>query len=45
MKKDKKKVSGKLKFVLPVGIGKVIQVTDVTEDEIRSALQFIDERN
>ena len=44
MRNDKKKVSGKLKFVLPVSIGEVIQVTDVTEDEIISALEFIDER-
>lgn len=44
MRNDKKKVSGKLKFVLPVSIGEVVQVTDVTEDEIISALEFIDER-
>lgn len=44
MQNDKKKVSGKLKFVLPVSIGEVVQVTDVTEDEIISALEFIDER-
>ena len=44
MRNDKKKVSGKLKFVLPVSIGEVVQVTDVTEDKIISALEFIDER-
>lgn len=44
MQNDKKKISGKLKFILPVSIGNVIQVTDVTEEEIVSALEFIDAR-
>lgn len=41
MQKDKKKSSGKLKFILPTKIGNVIQTTDVTEDEINSAIEFI----
>lgn len=41
MQKDKKKAEGKLSFVLPVRIGEVIRTTDVTEDEINSAIEFI----
>lgn len=41
MQKDKKKISGKLKFVLPTKIGEVIQTTDVTRDEIYSALEYL----
>lgn len=41
MQKDKKKISGKLKFVLPVRIGEVTQTTDVTRDEIYSALEYL----
>ncbi len=44
MQKDKKKISGKLRFVFPVKIGEVIQTTDVTKEEIYSALAYI-ERN
>ncbi len=44
MQKDKKKQSGKLKFVLPVKIGEVVQVTDVTDNEIYNALEFINKR-
>ena len=44
MQKDKKKLSGKLKFVLPVKIGEVTQVTDVTDNEIYNALEFINKR-
>lgn len=44
MQKDKKKIEGKLKFVLPVKIGEVIQVTDVTQEEIFGALEYM-ERN
>lgn len=43
MLKDKKRVSGKLKFVLPTAIGEVIQVTDVTPEEIDMALKHIEE--
>lgn len=43
MLKDKKKIAGKLKFVLPAKIGEVIQTTDVTKDEIFSALDYISE--
>ncbi len=41
MQKDKKKLEGKLKFVLPVNIGEVVQTTDVTADEVYSALDYI----
>ncbi len=41
MGKDKKKTAGKLKFVLPVRIGDVIITDDVTEDEIRAAVDYI----
>lgn len=41
MQKDKKKQSGKLTFVLPVKIGEVIRVNDVTREEIYSALDYI----
>ncbi len=41
MQKDKKKLSGKLKFVLPVAIGEVIQTIDVTREEIYAALEYI----
>ena len=41
MSKDKKKTDGKLKFVLPVSIGKVIITDDVTSEEISAALEYI----
>ena len=41
MQKDKKKLEGKLKFVLPSGKGEVIQVTDITEAEICEALNYL----
>ena len=41
MQKDKKKLMGKLKFVLPVKIGEVMQTTDVTQDEIYAAFSYI----
>lgn len=41
MQKDKKKIDGKLKFVLPICIGDVDFVTDVTKDEIMSAIEYI----
>lgn len=41
MQKDKKKLEGKLKFVLPVNIGEVVQTTDVTIDEVYEALDYI----
>ena len=43
MQKDKKKIAGKLKFVLPVKIGEVEQTTDVTQEEIFAAFQYISE--
>lgn len=45
MQKDKKKAEGKLKFVLPTEIGKVIITDDVTSDEIYSAIDYINGRN
>lgn len=41
MQKDKKKSDGKLNFVLPVGIGDVVRVNDVTQDEICKAIEHI----
>lgn len=41
MQKDKKKLEGKLKFVLPTNIGEVMQTTDVTKDEVFAALEYI----
>lgn len=41
MQKDKKKIAGKLKFVLPTSIGTVMQTTDVEKDEIFDALDYI----
>ena len=43
MSKDKKKSAGALKFVLPLSIGEVEQRTDVTEDEIIDALEYINQ--
>lgn len=43
MHKDKKKISGKLKFVLPTAIGAVMQTTDVEPSEISGALKYISE--
>lgn len=44
LQKDKKKVRGQLKFILPEGIGSVVQATDVTEHEIADAIEYIRER-
>ena len=44
MQKDKKKLNGKLKFVLPKEIGKVIQTTDVSREEIFEAFNYIAEQ-
>lgn len=41
MQKDKKKSNGKLNFVLPVKIGEVVRVNDVTQDEIFDAIKYI----
>lgn len=41
MQKDKKKIEGKLKFVLPIKIGDVTQVTDITKEEIFDAFDYI----
>lgn len=39
--KDKKRIAGKQKFVLPTAIGTVVQVMDVTEEEILSGISAI----
>ncbi len=44
MQKDKKKSEGKLKFVLPVRIGEVMQTSDVSEAEIFGAIEYISEQ-
>jgi len=41
MRKDKKVVRGKLRFVLPTAIGQVVTVSDVTPDQIASGVQAI----
>lgn len=41
MQKDKKKTAGKLKFVLPVSIGEVMQTRDVSKSEIFAAIDHI----
>jgi 3-dehydroquinate synthase len=41
MQHDKKKADGKLKFILPTDIGTVIQATDVSQQEIYAALDYI----
>ena len=45
MGRDKKVVSGRLHFVLPSRIGDTVITNDVTEQEIRSALQTVGVRN
>ena len=44
MNRDKKKIDGKLKFILPDTIGSVLQVTDVSEDEISEAVSYISKK-
>lgn len=44
LQKDKKKINGQLKFILPTQIGSVVQVTDVGEAEILDALAYITKR-
>ncbi|WHH59546.1 3-dehydroquinate synthase [Petroclostridium sp. X23] len=41
MLKDKKQVDNKLKFILPTEIGKVMQTTEVTKEDIYNALEYI----
>lgn len=43
IKNDKKKISGKIKFILPETIGSVFQKTDITDAEICLALDYINE--
>jgi len=44
MRHDKKAAAGRLWFVLPEAIGKVVQTNDVTDDEIRAALMVLEKR-
>lgn len=44
MQNDKKKLDGKLKFILPVSIGEVVQKNDVTKEEIFAALEYISQQ-
>jgi 3-dehydroquinate synthase len=41
MRKDKKVRAGAMKFVLPVGMGEVVQRTDITEDQVLRALNSL----
>ncbi|HPO13130.1 MAG TPA: 3-dehydroquinate synthase [Candidatus Hydrogenedentes bacterium] len=41
MKKDKKVRAGTLKFVLPEAVGRVILRTDITEEQVRGALEAL----
>ena len=41
MKNYKKSIGGKLKFILPNGIGSVVQTSDVTSAEISAAIKFL----
>ncbi len=41
MRKDKKARTGSMKFILPEGMGKVVQRTDVTEEQARAAFEAI----
>lgn len=41
MQMDKKNVDGKINFILPVRIGEVISLEDVSKDEIFSAVEFL----
>ncbi len=41
MRKDKKARAGALKFVLPCAIGEVAHRTDVTEEQVRAALEAV----
>lgn len=41
MKKDKKVRAGTMKFILPTGIGQVVQRTDIDESCARAALQYL----
>ena len=41
MLQDKKRDKNQLKFILPHSIGKVVQTTDVSEEEIFAALEYV----
>jgi 3-dehydroquinate synthase len=41
MRKDKKVRTGTLRFILPVKMGEVVQRTDITDDQVRAALEAV----
>ncbi len=41
MRSDKKRLSGKQRWILPMAIGHVVEVDDVTDDEVSVALQAL----
>jgi 3-dehydroquinate synthetase len=41
MRKDKKVRTGTLRFILPVNMGEVVQRTDITDDQVRAALEAV----
>jgi len=44
MRKDKKARAGTMKFILPTGLGQVVQRTDISEADVRGALEGISSR-
>ena len=41
MRSDKKRLEGKQRWILPMSIGQVVDVDDVTDDEISLALRAL----
>lgn len=41
IKKDKKAVGGRLRFVLPIAVGRVVTVADVTPEQIRTGVEAV----
>jgi 3-dehydroquinate synthetase len=41
MRRDKKVLDGRLHYVLPVRLGETTVVTDVTEQELRAAMEQV----
>jgi 3-dehydroquinate synthetase len=41
MRRDKKRDRGRQRWILPMAIGQVIEVDDVSEDEVSTALRAI----
>lgn len=44
MRKDKKREAGRQRWILPMDIGQVVEVDDVTDDEVSTALRTIQAR-